>query len=97
MRSQVRALTIAFGLFCAASAFAKTTAPVAAKASAPAAVTAPAAATPTAKATVTPMAKTAASAAAVAAGGGVGKVLGEHKVKGLPMRGLQVLLQDQGR
>jgi flagellar capping protein FliD len=82
MKSQVRALTIALGLFCAATAFAQTAAP-AAKASAPTApvaVAAPAA-TPAAKATVTPAAKTAAPAAAVAAGGGDGKVWVNTKSK----------------
>ena len=76
MRSQVRALTIALGLFCAATAFAQTAAPAATKASAPAApaaVAAPAAATPAAKTTAPAAAKTAAPAAA-AAGGGDGKV-----------------------
>ena len=81
MRSQVRALTIALGLFCAASAFAQTAAPVAAKASAPAAVTAPAATTPAAKSTATPAAKVAAPVAAVAAGGGDGKVWVNTKSK----------------
>jgi hypothetical protein len=80
MRSQVRALSIAFGLFCAASAFAQTAAPVAAKASAPAAVTAPAA-TPAAKPAITSTAKVAAPAAAVAAGGGDGKVWVNTKSK----------------
>jgi hypothetical protein len=75
MRSQVRALTIALGLFCAASAFAQTAAPVAAKASAPAAVVAPAATVPAVKVAATPVVKpVAAPAAAVAAGGGNGKV-----------------------
>ncbi len=78
MRSQVRALTIALGLFCAATAFAQTVAPAAAKASAPAAaVAAPAAA----KVATTPAAKTAAPAAAVAAGGGDGKVWVNTKSK----------------
>lgn len=75
MKSQVRALTIALGLFCAATAFAQTAAPMV-KASAPvaaAAVAAPAAAIPASKAAVTPAAKTAAPVAA-AAGGGNGKV-----------------------
>jgi hypothetical protein len=83
MKSQVRALTIALGLFCGATAFAQTPAP-AAKASAPAAaavVAAPAAATPATKAAVTPAAKTAAPAAAVAAGGGDGKVWVNSKSK----------------
>jgi hypothetical protein len=81
MRSQVRALTIAIGLFCAASAFAQTAAPVASKASAPAAVTAPAAATPTAKPAITSTAKVAAPAVAAAAGGGDGKVWVNTKSK----------------
>jgi len=75
MRSQVRALSIALGLFCAASAFAQTAAPVAAKASTPAAVAAPAATTPAAKAAVTPTAKVAAP------GGGDGKVWVNTKSK----------------
>ena len=79
MRSQVRALSIALGLFCAATAFAQTAAPVAAKASAPAAVTAPAAATPAAKPAATPAAKGAAAVAA--AGGGDGKVWVNTKSK----------------
>jgi hypothetical protein len=80
MKSQVRALTIALGLFCAASAFAQTAAPVAAKASAPAAAMAPAVAAPAAKATVAPAAKVAAPMAA-AAGGGDGKVWVNTKSK----------------
>jgi hypothetical protein len=83
MRSQVRALSIALGLFCAATAFAQTAAPAAAKASAPAApaaVAAPAAATPAAKTTAPATAKTAAPAAA-AAGGGDGKVWVNNKSK----------------
>jgi len=79
MRSQVRALTIALGLFCAATAFAQTAVP-ATKASAPAAVTAPAAALAT-KAVAAPAAKAAAPAAAVAAGGGDGKVWVNTKSK----------------
>lgn len=79
MRSQVRALSIALGLFCAASVFAQTAAPVAAKASTPAAVTAPAGTTPAAKAAVTPAPKVAAPAAA--AGGGDGKVWVNTKSK----------------
>ena len=79
MRSQVRALTIALGLFCAATAFAQTAVP-ATKASAPAAVTAPAAA-PATKAVAAPAAKAAAPAAAVAAGGGDGKVWVNTKSK----------------
>ncbi|WP_342616557.1 signal protein [Rhodoferax sp. GW822-FHT02A01] len=81
MRSQVRALTIALGLLCAASAFAQTAAPVAAKASAPAAVTAPATATPAAKPATTAATKGAAPAAAVAATGGDGKVWVNTKSK----------------
>jgi hypothetical protein len=84
MKSQVRALTIALGLFCAATAFAQTAAP-AAKASAlaaPVAVAAPDA-TPAAKPAVTPAAKTAApaTATAAAAGGGDGKVWVNTKSK----------------
>lgn len=75
MRSQVRALSIAIGLFCAASAFAQTAAPVAAKASAPAVV----AASPASKLAATPMPKT--SAAAAATGGGDGKVWVNTKSK----------------
>ena len=78
MRSQVRALTIALGLFCAATSFAQTAAPAAAKASAPAAA---AVAAPAAKVAATPAAKTAAPAAAVAAGGGDGKVWVNTKSK----------------
>jgi len=76
MRSQVRALTIALGLFCTASAFAQTVAPAAAKASSPAAVTATAT-----KAAATPAAKVAAPATAAAAGGGDGKVWVNTKSK----------------
>ena len=75
MRSQVRALSIAIGLFCAASAFAQTAAPVVAKASAPAVV----AASPASKLAATPMPK--ASAPAAAAGGGDGKVWVNTKSK----------------
>lgn len=78
MRTQFRTLTIALGLFCAASAFAQTAAP-AAKASSPSAVTT--AATPATKAAAAPVAKTAAPAAAVAAGGGNGKVWVNTKSK----------------
>lgn len=67
MMSQVRALTIALGLFCAATAFAQTAAPTT-KASAPAAAST-AVAVPAAKAAVAPAAPMAA-----AAGGGDGKV-----------------------
>lgn len=71
MRSHIRALSIAVGLFCAASAFAQTPAPAAAKASAPAALTATApAAMPAAKPTAAP-----------AAGGGDGKVWVNTKSK----------------
>jgi len=80
MRSQVRALSIAIGLFCAASAFAQTAAPAAAKASAPAAVVAPAATAPAAQTTATPAAKVAAPVTA-AAGGGAGKVWVNAKSK----------------
>lgn len=81
MRSQVRALSIALGLFCAASVFAQTPAPVAAKESTPAVVTAPAAATPSTKAAVTPAAKVVAPATAATAGGGDGKVWVNTKSK----------------
>lgn len=80
MKSQVRALTIALSLFCAATAFAQSAAP-AAKASAQVApVAAPATVAPAVKAT-TPAAKTTAPAAAVAAGGGDGKVWVNTKSK----------------
>ncbi|SER72475.1 hypothetical protein [Giesbergeria anulus] len=82
MRSQVRAFSIALGLFCAASVFAQTPAPVAAKESTPAVVTTPAAATPAAKAAVTPAAKVVvAPATATAASGGDGKVWVNTKSK----------------
>ncbi len=81
MRSQLRTLSIALGLFCAASAFAQTAAPVAPKATAPAVVAAPAVATPAPKASTTPMPKMPAPAAAVAAGGGNGKVWVNTKSK----------------
>jgi hypothetical protein len=83
MRSQVRALSIALGLFCAASVFAQTPAPVAAKVGAPSAVVAPAVVTPAPKAAATAMAKTTAApaAAAVASGGGDGKVWVNTKSK----------------
>ncbi len=84
MRSQVRALSIALGLFCAASVFAQTPAPVAAKVGAPSAVVAPAVVTPAPKAAATAMAKTAAPAApaaAVASGGGDSKVWVNTKSK----------------
>jgi len=81
MRSQVRALSIALSLFCAASAFAQTAAPVVAKASAPAVVAAPATATPPTKAATTPVSKVAAPVAAAAAGGGDGKVWVNTKSK----------------
>lgn len=81
MRSQVRALSIVLGLFCAASVFAQTPAPVATKVVAPAAVAASAATTPAPKTAATPIAKTPAAAAAVAAGGGDGKVWVNTKSK----------------
>jgi hypothetical protein len=83
MKSQVRALAIALGLFCAACAFAQTAAPAAttaAKASAPAAAMAPATAAPAAKAAMAPAAKVAAPMTA-AAGGGDGKVWVNTKSK----------------
>ena len=88
MKSQVRVLAIALGLFCAASGFAQTTAP-AAKASTPA-VTAPVVAAPAAPAAApaAPAAKAAAAApakaaapAVAAAGGGDGKVWVNAKSK----------------
>lgn len=81
MKSTVRVFAIAAGLFCAASAFAQTTAP-AVKASAPviAAPAAPAAA-PMAKAAVAPAAKASAAVKAPAAGGGDGKVWVNTKSK----------------
>ena len=76
MRSQFPSLTIAFGMFCAASAFAQTPTPAAAKASAPATVTA------TTPVTAMPTAKPAAAPAAVmTAGGGDGKVWVNTKSK----------------
>jgi hypothetical protein len=85
MKSKVRVLAIAVGMFCAASGFAQTTTP-AAKVSAPA-VTAPVAATP-AVAPAAPVAKPAAVAPAknatptvAAAGGGDGKVWVNAKSK----------------
>ena len=78
MKSQVRALTIAIGLFCAATSFAQTAAP-AAKASAPVAPVVSSA--PATKAAVIPAAKTAVPAATVAAGGGNGKVWVNTKSK----------------
>jgi len=77
MKSQVRVLAIAVGLFCAASGFAQTAAP-AAKASTPA-VTAPAAAAPAA-APAAPTAKSA-TPAVQATGGGEGKVWVNTKSK----------------
>jgi hypothetical protein len=74
MRSQLRALSIALGLFCAASAFASTAAPIAAKASVPAAVAAPAVVTPAPMGAGTPKAKADTPVTAAAAGGGDGKV-----------------------
>ena len=79
MKFQVRALTIAVGLFCAATAFAQTASP-AAKASAPA-VAATKASAPVAKPATTAGAKTAAPAATPAAGGGDGKVWVNTKSK----------------
>lgn len=83
MKSQLRVLAVTVGLFCAATGFAQTAAPVA-KASAPASATvAPAAktsATPAAKTGTTPAAKTAAPTTA-AAGGGDGKVWVNTKSK----------------
>lgn len=76
MKSQIRTLTIALGLFCAATAFAQTAAP-APKASVPAVA---ATAAPAAKPAVT-AAKTAAPAATAAAGGGHGKVWVNTKSK----------------
>ena len=81
MRSQVRSLTIALGMFCAVSAFAQTVAPVAAKASAPAVVAAPAAAMPATKTAVAPMPKSSAPTTTIAAGGGDGKVWVNTKSK----------------
>jgi hypothetical protein len=87
MKSHVRALTIALGLFCAAAAFAQTAMPAvptapALKASAAAAATAAAApvtavATAAAKTATTPAVKT----PAAAAGGGAGKVWVNTKSK----------------
>ena len=75
MHSQIRALSIAIGLFCAASVFAQTPAPAAAKASAPATVPATApSAMPSAKPAVAPT-------TAVAVGGGGGKVWVNTKSK----------------
>lgn len=75
MKSQVRALTIAMALLCAATAFAQTAAP-AQKVSAPVAagVATRAATAPGGKSAVPSTAKTAGSAIAIAAGGGGGKV-----------------------
>lgn len=80
MKSQLRALSIAMGLFCAATAFAQT--PASAPKSSgpvPAAVTAPATSAPASKAAMTPAAKPAAPA--VASGGGNGKVWVNTKSK----------------
>lgn len=83
MKSQVRALTIAVGLFCAVSAFAQTAAPAAKPSTpavvAPAAINTPAAATPAAKPAVAPATKTASTPSA--AGGGDGKVWVNTKSK----------------
>ena len=76
MKSQVRAFTIALGLFCAATAFAQTAAP-AAKSSAPAVAATPVAAKPAA----TTAAKTATPASSPAVGGGNGKVWVNTKSK----------------
>ena len=79
MKSPVRALVIAVGMFCAASTFAQTAAP-ALKSSTP--IAAPAAATPAAKATTPAPAKTAGTTAATPAlGGGSGKVWVNTKSK----------------
>lgn len=79
MKSPVRALVIAVGMFCAAGAFAQTAAP-AMKASAP--VAAPAVAAPAAKAATPAITKKAAATAATpAAGGGNGKVWVNTKSK----------------
>ena len=93
MKSQVRVLAIAVGLFCAASGFAQTAAPVA-KVNAPA-VTAPSAAAP-AVAPDAPAAKPAAVAPAksatpsvAAAGGGDGKVWVNAKSKTYHCEGSQ--------
>lgn len=82
MKSQVRALTIAVGLFCAVSAFAQTGTP-AAKASTPA-VAAPvvaATAMPAAKPAATPTTKASTPTIAPAVGGGEGKVWVNTKSK----------------
>ena len=90
MKSQARALAIAVGLFCAATAFAqtavKTAAPTVAAANASAPAVAATAAMPTApaakaQAVATPSPKTAAQAVAVAPGGGDGKVWVNTKSK----------------
>ena len=85
MKFQVRALTIAVGLFCAAAAFAQTPAP-AVKAStptaaAPAAAVAPAVTSPAAKTAAMPAAKATPANTAPAAGGGDGKVWVNTKSK----------------
>ena len=73
MKSQLRVLAVTVGLFCAATAFAQTTAPaVKPTASAPA-VTAPAPAAPMAKTPAAPAAQAAGKKTA-AAGGGNGQV-----------------------
>ena len=94
MRSQVRALTIALGLFCAATAFAQTAVP-ATKASAPAAVTAPSAA-PTAKPTLTSVTKLDVPAAVAAAGGGDSKVWVNTKSKVYHCEGSKSYAKTQG-
>ena len=94
MKSQVRAMAVVVGLFCAASSFAQAPVP-SAKVSAPAspaAVAAPVAA-PAAKAPVTsePAAKTTKTTApaAVAPGGGDGKVWVNTKSKVFHCEGTQ--------
>ena len=83
MKSRLRLLVVTVGIFCAATGFAQTAAPVT-KASAPANTSA----APAAKTPAAPMAKTAASAAAktaapttAAVGGGEGKVWVNTKSK----------------
>ena len=66
MKTTARVITVALGLFCAASVFAQTAVPAAAKASAPAVAAAPAAK---------------AASAVVAPGGGEGKVWVNSKSK----------------
>jgi len=78
MKSPIRALVIAVGMFCAASAFAQTAAP-ALKASTP--VAAPAAVAPAAPAAKVVAPVAAKTAASVAPGGGNGKVWVNTKSK----------------